>query len=277
MAGVDVSARSVESSARRSTLFDRLVRCGLVGYGLLHLIVGWVSVTLVRGGHQRSSQGALEHLAHQPYGVPVLAAMAVGFAVLAAWQAIAASVGYRHLEGPRRHVMRAGAGCRVVTYGYLCVSLTRMLLGGEGQSGSSPRHTSAGVLAEPFGRAALGVGGLVVACIGIGLAVFGLRKEFVDQLDEEARDSPRRIPIVLVGQVGYLAKGVAFLVIGGVICWAAATDDARKAGGLDQSLARLVSVPLGAVAVVAIGVGIACFGIYLFARARHLAPRTLTS
>jgi hypothetical protein len=81
----------------------------------------------------------------------------------------------------------------------------------------------------------------------------------------------------VVGQVGYVAKGLAFVVIGSVICWAAVTDDARKAGGLDQSLAKLVRVPLGAVAVVAIGVGIACFGLYLFARARHLAPRTLTS
>lgn len=248
-----------------------------MGYGLLHLVVGWVSVSLVRGGHQRSSQGALDHLAHEPYGVPVLTAMALGFAVLAGWQAVAALVGYRHLEGRRRQVMRAGAGCRVVTYGYLCASLTRMLLGGQSRSGSSPQQTSAGVLAEPFGRVLLGVGGLVVAGIGIGLAVFGLRREFVDQLDEEARDSARRIPIVLVGQVGYVAKGLAFLVIGGVICWAAVTDDARRAGGLDQSLAKLVQVPLGAVAVVAIGVGIACFGIYLFARARHLAPRTLTS
>jgi hypothetical protein len=273
---VDVTARSVESSARRSTVFDRLVRCGLVGYGLLHLVVGWVSVSLVRGGHQRGSQGALEHLAHEPYGVPVLAAIAVGFAVLAAWQAVAALVGYRHLEGRRRLTMRAGAGCRVVTYGYLCASLTRMLLGGQSRGGS-PQRTSAGVLAEPFGRVLLGVGGLVVAGIGIGLAVFGLRREFVDQLDEEARDSARRIPIVVVGQVGYVAKGLAFVVIGSVICWAAVTDDARKAGGLDQSLAKLVRVPLGAVAVVAIGVGIACFGLYLFARARHLAPRTLTS
>jgi type IV secretory pathway VirB2 component (pilin) len=82
---------------------------------------------------------------------------------------------------------------------------------------------------------------------------------------------------VLVGQVGYVAKGLAFVIIGVLVCWAAVTDNPRKAGGLDQSLARLVQVPMGAVAVIAIGVGIACFGLYLFARARHLAPRTLTS
>lgn len=275
---MELSAGSVERSVRRSTTFDRLVRWGLVGYGVLHLVVGGLAAGLVVGGNQPTSQGALAHLAAEPYGVAVLLVMAAGFAVLAVWQVIAGSVGYRRLEGLERMVMRAGAACRVVTYGYLCFSLTRLAVtGGGGGSGSSPRQTSAGVLAEPFGRVLLGIGGLVVAGIGVGLAIYGLRRGFEDQLDQEARSKSRRIPIVLVGQIGYAAKGVAFLIIGGLVCWAAASDDPHKAGGLDQSLARLVRVPMGAVAVVAIGVGIACFGLYLFARARHLAPRTLTS
>jgi len=274
---VDLSAASVERAARGSSTFDRLVRWGLVGYGVLHLVIGGVTASLVASGNQPTSQGALAHLADEPYGVTVLVAMAGGFAVLAGWQVIAGAVGYRRLDGLDRAVMRAGAACRVVTYGYLCFSLARLAAGGGGGSGSSPRKTSAGVLAEPFGRVLLGVGGLVVAGIGIGLAVYGLRRGFVDQLDREARSKTRRIPIVLVGQIGYAAKGLAFLIIGGLVCWAAVSDNPDKAGGLDQSLARLIRVPMGAVAVVAIGLGIACFGLYLFARARHLAPRTLTS
>jgi Domain of Unknown Function (DUF1206) len=274
---VDLSAASLERSARSSAILDRLVRWGLVGYGVLHLVVGGLAASLVVAGNQPSSQGALAHLAAEPYGAPVLVAMAAGFAVLTVWQLIAASVGYRELDGLKRAVMRAGAACRVVTYGYLCFSLARLAAVGGGGSGSSPRKTSAGVLAEPYGRVLLGIGGLVVAGIGIGLAIYGLRREFVDQLDREARNKDRRVPIVILGQVGYAAKGLAFVIIGGLVCWAAVSDDPRKAGGLDQSLARLIRVPMGVVAVVAIGAGIACFGLYLFARARHLAPRTLTS
>jgi hypothetical protein len=270
-----LSGRSVERSLRESTTFAWLVRGALVGYGLLHLLIGAVSVALVAHGHQPTSKGALERLSREPYGVPVLAALAIGFAVLAVWQAAAALVGYRFDEGRQRVLMRLGAACRVVTYGYLCFSLARLLRGDSG--GSSARKASAGVLAEPFGRVLLGVGGLVVAGVGIGLAVFGLRSGFMNQLDQEARRSERRIPIVVVGQVGYVAKGVAFVGIGILLVWAAATDDPHRAGGLDQALARLVRLPLGAVAVIAIGLGIACFGLYLFARARHLARRTLTS
>jgi Domain of Unknown Function (DUF1206) len=228
------------------------------------------------GHHRTTSRGALDRLSARPYGVPLLLGLAAGFSVLVIWQAVAALVGYRHLDGRRRQILRAGAACRVVTYGYLAFSTAHLALAGS-SSGSSPRQTSAGLLAQPVGRVLLGIGGLVAVGVGIGLAIFGLRREFVDQLDEEARTSSRRLPIVLVGQVGYAAKGVAFLILGVLICWAAVADNPRKAGGLDQSLAHLIQVPLGAVAVGAIGIGIACFGFYLFARARHLAPRTLTS
>jgi len=271
---VEASARSVERSLRDSTTFDWLVRGGLVGYGLLHLVIGAVSASLVFGGH-RTSKGALEHLADTPYGAPVLVGLAVGFVVLAGWQTVAGLLGYRQYDGAQRTLMRLGAACRVLTYGYLAYSLGRLLLAG-GSSGS-PRKASAGVLAEPYGRVLLGVGGLVIAGIGVGLAVFGLRRGFLDQLDDDARKSDRRVPIVVLGQAGYVAKGIAFVLIGTVVCWAAVTDDPRKAGGLDQALGRLVALPLGAVAVIAIGLGIACFGLFLLARARHLAPHTLTS
>ena len=272
---LEASARSVERSLRRSSTFDWLVRGGLVGYGLLHLVIGGVSASLALGGHQPTSKGALEHLAGTPYGAPVLAVLAVGFVVLAGWQTVAGLIGYRYFDGHRRTLMRLGAACRVLTYGYLAYFLGRLLLAG-GSSGS-PRKASAGVLAEPYGRVLLGVGGLVIAGIGVGLAAFGLRRGFLEQLDDKARHSDRRVPIVVLGQAGYVAKGIAFVLIGTVVCWAALTDDPRKAGGLDQALGRLVALPLGAVAVIAIGLGIACFGLFLLARARHLAPHTLTS
>lgn len=271
-----LSGRTVERSVRHSTTFAHFVRWGLVGYGLVHFLVAWVALQVVLGGGGASTQGALARLSQQSWGVVVLLVLAGGFGVLAVWQAVAALVGYRRDSGVRRLLMRAGAGCRVVSYGYLCVSLLRLVLGGS-SGGHSPRTTSAGVLAEPFGRFVLGAAGLVIAGIGIGLLVFGVRRGFEDQLDHEARKGSRRLPILVLGELGYVAKGVAFVLIATLVCWAAATDDPRKAGGLDRSLEHVVKEPLGGIAVLAVAAGIACFGLYLLARARHLAPRTLTS
>jgi hypothetical protein len=271
-----VSGREVERSVRRSPAAATLVRCGLVGYGLIHLLVAWAALQVVLGHGSTSTKGALSRLADEPWGVVLLVGLAAGFGALTAWQAVAALVGYRQDHGLMRLLMRAGAVCRVATYAYLAVMVVRLLVG-DSSGTHSPRATSAGVLAEPWGRVLLGVAGLVIVGTGVGLAVFGVRRGFVDQLDHEGRSGGRRLPIILLGQVGYVAKGAAFVLIGGLACWAAVSDDARRAGGLDQSLERLVRLPLGIVAVLAIGAGIGCFGLYLFARARHLAPRSLTS
>jgi hypothetical protein len=272
------SAGRVERRVQNSPTFAWLVRAGLVGYGLLHLLVAALSLRVALAGQPSTSgQGALAHLSRDPWGLPILFLLAGGFAVLAVWQAIAAAVGYRHLAGRRRLLMRAGAACRVATYGYLSFSTARLLVTRHRTSGSSPRSASAGVLEQPLGRVVLGGAGIAIAAVGLGLVVFGVRREFLEQLDERARRSSRRVPIVVLGQLGYVTKGLAFGVVGVLVCWAALTDDPRQTGGLDQSLERLVGASWGVAALAVVGGGIGCFGLYLLARARHLRRRTLTA
>jgi hypothetical protein len=75
---------------------------------------------------------------------------------------------------------------------------------------------------------------------------------------------------VLLGTAGYLSKGVAFALVGLLFVWAAWTHDPQKSGGLDQALHKVLEQPLGAPVLLAIAVGIACFGLFCFAWARHL-------
>lgn len=254
------------------------MRAGLVGYGSLHLLVAWISLRLVLLGGGRTSPGALSGLVAEPTGLVALLCLGLGFVILSVWQLIAGAVGYRPETGRRRLLMRCAAGCRALTYGYLAYSTLRLATHRGTRTGeTSPRGASAQVLAQPFGRVLLGGAGAVVVAVGVGLVVFGARREFVGQLDDAARQGGRRVPIVLLGEVGYVAKGIAFVAIGLAVSWAAVTDDPRKTGGLDQSLARLVGAPAGAAAALVVGAGIGCFGLYLLARARHLHRRTLTA
>jgi hypothetical protein len=82
---------------------------------------------------------------------------------------------------------------------------------------------------------------------------------------------------VVLGQVGYVVKGVAFATIGGLLVWAAFARSPQKSGGLDQALYEVLGHTLGSVAVIVVGVGFASFGLFLFARSRHLSGFALTS
>ncbi len=266
------AAREVERGAGRSAMLDVAVRVGLGAYGFVHLLVAWVTLRLVFGGNagKATGKGALAQLADGTVGQLTLAAMALCFAALVVWQLLAGAVGFRDRDGWSRHLMRTGAAARAVSYGYLGVSSARLALEGRSASSGSPDSTTAKLMSAPAGQLLVAVVGLAAAGIGVGLVVFGLGKHFLGQLDDEARNQDRRIPIVVLGQVGYVVKGLAFVVIGVLLGWAAYTHDPQKSGGLDAALHELLGKSLGGVAIVVVGVGIGAFGLYLLARSRHL-------
>jgi len=59
--------------------------------------------------------------------------------------------------------------------------------------------------------------------------------------------------------------------VGGLFLYAGFTHDPKKSGGLDQALHKVLEQPFGQLLLVAIGVGIGCYGLFCFARARHLS------
>lgn len=272
-------AEQVDRNARNSTLLEWSVRVGFLAYGLIHLLIAWVAVRLVLAGGSGSAtgQGALAQLADDPAGKATLVAMSVGFAALVVWQTIVALVGFRDRSGRRRALERLGAAARAITYTYFAISSARMAFAGSSGSGASPETLTARLMSAPAGPILVVILGLVVAGIGIGLAVFGLTKGFVQQLDETARNRGRRTPIITLGMIGYVVKGAAFVVIGTLFCWAGLSHDPDKSGGLDQALQEFLGNTAGTVAVVVAGAGIGCFGVYLFVVSRHIDNDSITS
>ena len=273
-------AENADRTARQSDMLAWAVRGGLVGYGVMHLLVGWVAIRLVltSGSGTATGRGALAQLAGEASGRLTLAVMAVGFAALVAWQVVAAAVGYRDRDGWSRHLMRSGALCRAVVSGYLAVTTTQLAIGGGSAGSGSPSSTTATVMSWPQGAWVLAIVGIVVAGIGVGVGIFGWRVQFLEQLDRHARSrDDRRVPIVVLGRVGYVAKGVALVVLGIVLVWAAWTHDPQKSGGLDQALQELLGATIGKAAIIVVAIGLGCFGLFLAARAWHLNRSSLTS
>lgn len=245
----------------------------------MHFAVAWVVLELVLLGHssgKATGTGALAALADDTAGKVTLLVMAAGFAFLVVWQAVTAAVGYRDRDGLKRHLMRFGALWRMAVYGYLGYSSAKLAVEGPSGKSGSPDSMTARVLQAPGGTLLLILVGLVTAGIGVGQIVYGLTRRFLDQLDRQARNGDRRLPIALIGQVGYAVKGLAFIAVGALLGWAAVTHDPKKSGGLDQALKRLLDDGLGRPAIIFVGAGIGLFGVYALLWSRHLDDDSLT-
>jgi Domain of Unknown Function (DUF1206) len=84
------SAGGKAEQAGDSASLEGLARVGLIAYGVVHLLVGWLALQLAWGASASKSadpSGALRTLADQPFGKILLWLVALGLVALALWQA----------------------------------------------------------------------------------------------------------------------------------------------------------------------------------------------
>lgn len=269
----DISEKAHELGRRSedSSTLDHAVRVGLVAYGFVHLLIAFVAIKLALGDRSgsASSEGALSQMAQAPLGTVLLYVVAAGFGALVLWQAIEAFTGHREKDGKGRLVKQLGSGLKAGLYGFLGWSALKIAIG-SGSDGGSTDTTTAKIMALPGGQVLVGVVGLVILGYGSMLVYRGLSEEFVKHLGGSGSTGNDGKAYILLGKVGHTSKGLAFFTVAGLFIWAAFTHDPKKSGGLDQALSKVLEQPFGAPMVLAMGVGIACYGLFVFAWARHL-------
>jgi hypothetical protein len=252
---------------------DRAVRVGLVSYGVVHLVLAWLTLQLVigGGGGSASNKGALQELAQNSLGLFFLYVAGVGFLALVAWQALEAIWGHTDEDGGKRVFKRAISGGKVVLYGYLAFSCFRTAIGSSSKSsGGGTQGLTAKVMQLPAGPVLVGLVGVGVLVTAGFLVYRGWKEKFRSKLDVKGNTGKDGRAYVLAGKVGYIAKGAALAVIGVLFLYAALSHDAQKSAGLDQALHKVLQQPFGGPVLVVIAIGFACYGLFCFAWARHL-------
>ncbi|MBD8077494.1 DUF1206 domain-containing protein [Cellulosimicrobium arenosum] len=241
-----------------------LARAGYAVSGLLHLLVGFLAVQVATGSASSSEadqSGALSEVAQTPGGVVVLWFAVVAFVALGVWQVLVAASGT--LETSDR-LKSAGKAVLYVALAFLSLQFAM----GSGSSSGKEESFTASIMSNPAGQVLVGAVGVGIVVSGIYHVVKGWRKKFLEDLRGNARGQLGSAVVVL-GRVGYIAKGVALGVLGGLFVTAALQSDPEKAGGLDDAFGTIASQPFGPFLLGAVGVGFAAYGLYSFARARY--------
>jgi hypothetical protein len=259
---------SVELASRHG--YQVLVSVGLVSYGIVHLVLAWISARVALGGgggEQASSTGALQELGQQPFGLVLLWVMAVGLFALVLWQGLELVGGKPGADDKEQLKNRGRAAGRALVYLVLGVTAARIAAGAGSSSGSgeAEQTLTARLMSVPFGRVLVVAVGVVVLAVGISQIVKGIRQKFVED-DLAGGVAPW---VVKLGTIGWVAKGIALGLIGVLFGWAAVKHDPDKAGGMDAALSALRDQPFGTVLLLAMAVGFGAFGVYCFVWARN--------
>lgn len=254
-----------------SDWLDHVARAGLVAFGVVHLVLGWLSVQLALGDSEGSTSttGAVRQLAEQPFGKVLVWLIAVGMVLLVVWQVLDGMLGHREESGGKLALKRATSFGKAVVYAVIAFSAISVA-SGTGSSGGGTDSMTATLMDRPGGQILVGLVGIGIVAVGVVLVVKGWTEGFLSKLDGQGRAGHTGTAYKWLGKAGYVAKGVALAVVGGLFGYAAVTHEANKSGGLDQALQEVLEQPFGPVLLTLIGLGFAAYGLFCFAQARHL-------
>ncbi|WP_285113567.1 DUF1206 domain-containing protein [Leifsonia sp. fls2-241-R2A-40a] len=253
------SPTRVASRVERQPVVRVLARVGLAAIGVLHILIGVIALAVAFGsGGNADQSGALQALVAVPGGLFVVWAVIVGLIFLSAWQILQAFTAHK----PGEKVIEV---VKCVVYAALAVIAISIATGSRKNASSSEQSMSGKLLGMPGGVFLLAAIGLVIVVVGIVFVFNGVTHRF----ERDLRLPPNRWATVttMLGRIGYVAKGVALVIVGGLVTFGAITADPEKAGGLDGSLKALKQVPFGVVLLVTIALGLILYGVFWCVRA----------
>ncbi len=255
-------ATSAAREAGNSPVVEWGARLGYAVLGLIHLLIAWIALKVawgIGGGSQQAdTSGALQTLSGSGTGAVLLWICVVGFLLLTVWQALDAVVSHGEAGD------RAKSAAKAVMYAFFAWTTFKV---GQGAGSSAEQQTedfTAGLMGSPGGRILVALVGLVV----LGVAGYHVYKGWTKKFLEDLREHPGDWAVT-AGRIGYIAKGIALVLIGFFFLVAAWQADPDKAQGLDGALKTVEDQAFGPFLLTLVAAGIAAYGVYSFARARY--------
>jgi hypothetical protein len=261
--GRSTTRRRAERGAQTadSTWLRTLGQVGVAAIGAVYLLLAWVSLQVAFGssGKAADNTGALSELAGNAVGRVILGVMTLGLFAFAVWQVVLAAVGYAgERDDQKRLFQRIGAGAKAVVGVAIGIQALKFTItGGSSDSSQKQGDWTGKLLGVPAGH-------VLVVLIGLGIIVFagylvyeGVEKKFLEKLEHGISSTVTRL-----GQVGWIARGVAFAVVGVLVVVAGVKSQPQKARGLDQALKTLAGQPFGKWILTLVALGFAAYAAF---------------
>ncbi len=191
-----------------SDALDHVIRGGLVAYGLIHILIGWLAVQVAFGekSKQASGSGALEYLAKQPLGGVLIWVVAIGMVVLVIWRLLEAWDAFQTEDGADRVKGMVSQLFKGVLYAVLAYSALQVALG-QSKGGSSTDSMTADLMKMTAGQLLVGAVGLGVLAYGGWYVYQGWTDRFLKKLDGHPHEPGRQQGLPPAGQGGVHRQG----------------------------------------------------------------------
>ncbi len=248
-------------------------RIGLSAKGVVYCLSGLLAVFAAlhiqgktpKDAGQKGLFGSIHQL---PLGNVLLITIAVGLICFTIWRLIQAFA-----DTERKGTDKNGLVKRF-TYLYSGLLYAAVAwyafkeLSGERSNGSAKQDYISKLLSMPYGQWLVGI---VAGCI-IAVGIFQLYRAFSGKYKKYVRSALHKDAapwITTAGVAGYSARGIVWIVIGWLFIKSAVNANAGYVGGSDKAFDWLQDGWHGSLLLGLVALGLICYGIFMFLRARY--------
>lgn len=262
-------AAAAAGAATNSKIFEVIARSGFAMNGLLHVLIGAISIRVATGHSGRPSQASvMTDIANLPEGFVVLWAAFLTFAALGVWQALEVIFGHRYRSAHQRVIQKGSSiGLTVIYIALAAVTVTFALgVSSTSRSRAKKSHLSLELMQTLQGRLLLAAVGAVIFGFGVFFVVKGIRRGHRKNLDTINGGFGRTA--VILGTIGYIAKGAIICFAGVLVAYSALAFNPTKAEGIGAVFQTMRQQQFGPALLTVAGVGLISYGLYLCCRAK---------
>jgi hypothetical protein len=253
-------------------MLEHLARLGYASKAIIYAIVGVLAILTVvnRGGRITDTSGALRVVLRQPFGRAMLIVLAIGLCGYAVWRLLdAMSDPDHHGTTARGLVIRIGNAIRGGIYGVLGIEAIRLLRGLRGSNGDEAEMWTARILEFPFGAAAIGIAGAIVAVYGASELIASIHGKHDPKVDWFSIRADLRPALHSISRFGVGVRGCLIATLGVFLVRAALTHDPNQAAGARESILRLGGLGDGRWFLGLIAAGLLAYAVDQAVHARH--------
>ena len=255
-------------------------RTGLTAKGVVYCLVGiltfMAAFNLGSGDDKGGKMQALRWIEEQPFGQVLLALIAVGLLCYGAWRFVEAFLDTEDKGSDAKGLaVRSRYVFSGLVYGASTFYAAKLLFGsGSDDGGPNARQTVAQkLLQQPYGQWLVGIIAAGVMAVGVYQIYYALSEKHRKKIQESKLDNRVKKTLLNTGMVGYIARGIVWLLIGYLFLRAALQSDPGEAGGSDSAFSFLEQA-WGSWVLAVVALGLVCYGIFMFVRAKYQPVNT---
>jgi hypothetical protein len=239
----------------------------------VYLLIGILALMTAfgQGGETTDQKGVLNRVAAQPFGEVALTVIGIGLLAYALWRLLCA---FANAEGEpsdaKGWAKRGGYFVSALVYGGLGWSAFKVVRG-SGSSGNQTESLTARAISTPGGEWLVILAGIALIVAGIYQFRDALRSAFMKRLRSNQMTAAQRQWAERAGKMGYMARGIVFVITGVAFLFAGMDSNPGEAKGIERVLDTLAQVPI---VLAFVALGLALYGAYCFVEARYRALRT---